>query len=242
MHDMFGLVHLIALGVSFAIIVLAILFVDRISFDKLLKILLYGGIISETIKVFVYIIINTDNYGGMGYLPKTDLPFHLCSIQIIFIFILNFSKNENLKRKLLAFMLPSCLIGGFMALLIATSSSRSIPWITVQYFGYHTMITCFSIYLIKTKEIKFNIKDYFDALKLLALFCFIAIYLNSWINDGSNKINFMYVVAPPQDGLPFLNMNQGWFVYFIRYALVALVSVSLVYIGPIIRALKKENK
>ena len=89
---------------------------------------------------------------------------------------------------------------------------------------------------------KFNIKDYFDALKLLALFCFIAIYLNSWINDGSNKINFMYVVAPPQDGLPFLNMNQGWFVYFIRYALVALVSVSLVYIGPIIRALKKENK
>ena len=51
------------------------------------------GIISEIIKVVYYIVRNESTHGG--YLPKTDLPFHLCSIQIIFLAILHYSKNEK---------------------------------------------------------------------------------------------------------------------------------------------------
>ena len=239
MHDMFGLVHLIALGVSFAIIVLAILFVDRISFDKLLKILLYGGIISETIKVFVYIIINTDNYGGMGYLPKTDLPFHLCSIQIIFIIILNLSKNEKLRKLILSFMLPTCLIGGIAAIFIATSSSLNGLWIlSLQYFGYHVGIATFAIYLLVSKEVKFDIKDYRNCLIMLVATLFIAIYINSALADYVHDINFMYVVNPPMDGLPFLTKKYGWGVYITHYSLLCLFAATLCYIYPIIQFFK----
>ena len=67
----------------------------------------------------------------------------------------------------------------------------------------------------------------------------IAIYANSILNDGSGKINFMYVVAPPADNLPILNLDHGWFVYILSYAGVALLFISLTYIKPIINAIKE---
>ena len=36
--------------------------------------------------------------------------------------------------------------------------------------------------------------------------------------DGNQTVNFMYVVNPPQKGLPYLNENQGWLMYMIKYA------------------------
>ena len=56
--------------------------------------------------------------------------------------------------------------------------------------------------------------------------------------DGVSNINFMYTVKPPQDGLPYLNLNQGWFVYILKYASVAVVAILLTYIKPIIEYFK----
>ena len=64
------------------------------------------------------------------------------------------------------------------------------------------------------------------------------------LNDGTGGINFMYTVAPPQDGLPYLNLNQGWLMYIIKYASVAILAVLLTYIKPIIdffKNLKNKN-
>lgn len=240
MHDLFGTIHLIGLLASIPFIVLTIIFAKRFTLDKVIKVLLIGGIVSETIKVFFYIIHNIDKFDGWGYLPKGDLPFHLCSIQIILILILYFSKNVKFKKLLMSFMLPTCLVGGMAALLIATYSSRNFPIITVQYFGYHTMLICFAIFLLRTDEVEFTIKDYFNCLLMLVGCFFLAIYLNSWIRDGDNKVNFMYVSGPPQDNLPYLNLNQGWFVYFVRYALLAFVCCTACYIKPIIKGIKEK--
>lgn len=244
MHDLFGTVHLIALGLSIPFIVLTIIFAKKMTLKGVLRVLLIGGIISETIKVFFYIIHNIDKFDGWGYLPKGDLPFHLCSIQIILIIVLYLSKNDKLKKLLMSFMLPTCLIGGIAALLIATYSSRNFPIITFQYFGFHTMIICFAIYLIRTDEVKFNAKDYVNSLIMLFACFFIAIYLNSWIRDGENNVNFMYVSGPPQDNLPYLNLNHGWLAYILRYFALAIVCDTLVYIKPIIDFFKekKNNK
>jgi uncharacterized membrane protein YwaF len=151
---------------------------------------------------------------------------------------LNISKNEKAKRVLLSFMVPSCLFGGIAALLIATDSSRNGMWIlTAQYFLYHVAIIIFAMYVLRSQEFKFTIKDYFNCLKFLGVIGMIAIYVNSILNDGSGKINFMYVVAPPADNLPILNLDHGWFVYILSYAGVALLFISLTYIKPIINAI-----
>ena len=242
MHSLFGTKHIIIMIISFLMIVVGFLGSKKLPLKTNIKILFYIGILSEVTKVFYYIVANEDKLNG--YLPKTDLPFHLCSIQIIFIAILYFSKNENIKRKLESFMIPSCLFGGIFAILIATDSSRNGSWIiSLQYFGYHVAIAIFALNLLTNKEIKWNIKDYFNCLMLLALFGFGSIYLNSILYDGTSPINFMYTVGPPQEGLPYLNKNQGWLVYIIKYAFLAFVLISLLYIKPIIVAIKsKLNK
>ena len=241
MHGLFGTKHLILVSVSLVLVVIGFIFSRKLKFNQMAKIMLYIGIVSEIIKIFYYIIQNEDTHGGV--LPKTDLPFHLCSIQILFIIALNFSKNEKLKSFLTSFMMPSCLIGGLAALLIATDSSRNGLWIiTAQYFVYHAAIMVFALYLAVNKEHAPTLKGYFSCLKMLLIIMFFAIYINSMLYDGVSNINFMYVVGPPQDGLPFLNDNGGWFSYITRYALLVLVSVTLFYIKPIVIAIKEQIK
>ena len=256
---MFSTKHIILLAVCTVVCTLLCVFLRKLELKKWYRLLLYVGIVSETIKVFSFILENEKIYGG--YLPKTDLPFHLCSVQIIFIALLNFTKNEKLHRTLTAFMLPTCLVGGLAAILIPTSSSLNMPVVTFQYFTYHTVLVAYAVcLLLKSKEIGWTVKDYFMALKMLAFMGFIAIYINSMVydvvdytNENGEKIvsyvsrvNFMYVADPPVSGLPFLNKNHGWLVYFCHLAGTGVIAITLCYIAPIVRALsglfKKKNK
>lgn len=240
MYDLFGTVHILAIIGSVIVTLILTFIFGKLKMEKVFKVMLYIGIISEVIKVFAFIIANEDKYGG--YLPKTDLPLHLCSIQILFILFLNFSNNEKIKKLLLSFMLPSCLLGGIAAIFIATSSSRSMPVITLQYFTYHSALIAFSINLYRNKEIKFEFKDYINCLKFLMAIGFFAIYINSMLYDGTVNVNFMYVVDPPQSGLPFLNENNGWLVYICHYAFLAVTLISVCYIKQIIDKVKSLKK
>lgn len=241
MNSLFGTKHLILIGISIVLIVLFYYLSRKLKHNQVCRTLFYVGIVSEIIKIFYYTIANEATHGGI--LPKTDLPFHLCSIQIIFITIINFVNSEKIKRFIYSFMLPSCLFGGIAAILIATDSSRNGNFIiTLQYFLYHIALVVFSLHLFTTKELKFDIKDYFNCFKFLLIIMFFAFYINSIVYDGSNSINFMYVASPPQEGLPYLNEDSGWFVYILRYALLIVVCVTGCYIKPIIKCIKNLQK
>jgi hypothetical integral membrane protein (TIGR02206 family) len=241
MHGLFGYKHIIILIVCVIALILGYLLCRKQKLEKVILVMLIIGIISEVIKVIYYIVRNEATHGG--YLPKSDLPFHLCSIQIIFIAILHYSKNEKLKRLLMSFMLPSCLVGGIAALLIPTYTARNGMWIiSLQYFGYHVAISTFALYLLTNKNMKWTMKDLINCFKLLGLFGLLSIYINSMLNDGSGDINFMYTVKPPQDGLPYLNLDQGWLMYIIKYASIAVVAILLTYIKTIIDYVKTLKK
>lgn len=237
MHYIFGTKHLIIVAISLLLIIGLTVLSRKLKFEKLCRALLYVGIVSEIVKIFYYTYQNEATHGGV--LPKTDLPFHLCSIQIIFILIINISQNEKLKRFILSFMYPSCLIGGIAAILIATNSSLNGMWIiSAQYFLYHVAIVVFSLNLILREEFKLKLSDYFSCLKFLLVIMFFAFYINSLVYDGESNINFMYVASPPQEGLPFLTEKYGWFVYIVHYAFLVITCVTLCYIKPIVNAIK----
>lgn len=233
---MFGTKHIIIMILSLLLVIGLYIFSKKLPFRKVSKIMFYVGVVSETIKVFFYIIQNEDTYGGV--LPKTDLPFQLCSIQILLVAMVVFAKNEKLKKFILSFMYPSCLFGGIFAILIPTYSSLHYLPITFQYNLYHIAIIVYALNICTSKEISLTIKDYFNCLKCLVIVMFFAIYINSIIYDGVSNINFMYVVNPPVSGLPFLNKNHGWLVYICHYAVLVLTCVTLCYIHTIIRAIK----
>lgn len=235
---MFGTKHLIILALSLIFISVIFYFTRKIKLKKLSKALFIIGIISEIIKIFFYTIKNEESLGG--YLPKTDLPFQLCSIQIIFITIINLYDNEKVKRFLYSFMAPSCLLGALAAILIPVYSALNFTIITFQYFIYHNCLIIYALHLFTSKDLKLNINDYFNCLKFLLVLMFFAIYINSICYDGQSNVNFMYVVAPPQDGLPYLNNDNGWFVYIIHYAILVLSCITVCYIKPIISAIKNK--
>ena len=237
MHSIFGTKHLIILAISLAALIFGVLFARKWSIQKLAKTMLGIGLVSEFIKIFSYIIANEATHGGI--LPKTDLPFHLCSIQLIFMAVLVFSGNQKLKELLISFMIPSCLFGGIAALLIATTSSLNGGWIlSVQYFGYHVAISVFALTLLLGTEHKLTIKGYANCLKFLVGLFLFAVYINSVLYDGVSNINFMYVASPPQSGLPFLTEKYGWVVYICHYCFTVVLCVTLCYIKPIVLAVK----
>lgn len=239
MNGLFGLKHVILLAACAVAIPAAYFAVRKWPLEKLIKTLFSIGVVSEFIKVFYYIIANEEVYGGI--LPKTDLPFHLCSIQILFLAVLQFTPSRKIREMLLSFMIPSCLLGGIAALLIATTSSLNGGWIlTLQYFGYHCAIVVFSLVLLTSNVLELTVKHYGNCLKFLLGLMLFAIYINSILYDGNAKINFMYVASPPQEGLPWLNEEQGWLVYILRYALLVVACVTACYVRPIWRAVKAK--
>ncbi len=240
MHSIFGVKHLIILAISLIFIVMGAWATRKWDLNKLAKTLFGIGMVSEFIKVFYYIMANEATHGGI--LPKTDLPFHLCSIQIIFVAVLVFSQNRKFKELLLSFMLPSCLFGGIAALLIATNSSLNGGLIlSVQYFGYHAALVIFAIALLRGKVLELTAQHYVNCLKFLAVLMLFAIYINSILYDGVSNINFMYVASPPQSGLPFLNEDHGWLVYIVHYAALVIFCVTLCYIKPIFAAIRSKK-
>lgn len=246
-HKLFGTKHIILIVISIGLIVGLYFLSRKLSMKTLSRVLLGVGIVSEIVKIFSYIVMNENKeyiegvtYGGV--LPKTDLPFQLCSIQILFILIVNISKSEKLNRFILSFMMPSCLFGGLAAILIATESSRNVGVITFQYFLYHIAIVVFALRLLTSKEMKWRVKDLLSAYTMLIGIMFFSIYINSMLFDGISKINFMYVVGPPQDGLPYLNDNDGWLSYIIRYMVLVVGCVGITYTGAIINSIRDKVK
>lgn len=241
MHTLFGTKHLMILAVCLVMLVLGVKFARKLSLARMCRWMLHIGVVSEIIKVFYYILANEATYGGI--LPKSDLPFHLCSLQIIFILIVVCAENPKVKELLLSFMMPSCLCGGVAALLIATQSALNGGWIiSLQYFGYHCAITVFGISLMTSSQIKLTGRNFLLCLKFLLGIFLLSIYINSMLYDGSFSPNFMYVSSPPQSGLPYLNEDKGWLVYILRYALLVLVCVSGCYAYPITKNIRAKRR
>ncbi len=236
---MFGAKHLILLALSAAIIAGGSILTRKWDFAKLCKALFLTGIVSETVKILYYIVTNEADYGGI--LPRTDLPFHLCSIQILFVAAVVYCKNEKVRRVLLSFMMPSCLLGGVAALLLPTATAlQGLPILSAQYFGYHCALIVFGLRLIRDPSL--NIKSYVNCIKVLCALFFFAVYINSMLYDDVSNINFMYVASPPMSGLPYLTEEHGWLVYIAHYGILAVFCVSLCYCRQIFSSLFSRKK
>ncbi len=236
---MFSPKHLIILFLSIALIVGLVFATRKWNLEKKYKAFLAVALVSETVKVFFYILDAEPKFGGI--LPKIDLPFHLCSIQIIFTMIYVFCKSEKIKRTIAVFMMPSGLVGGFAAVLIPAYPALDAWVITFQYFLYHCALISLSTSILLSRELKFTVNDYKTCLIFVFGLMFFSFYINSILyNGGGEDINFMYVASPPQEGLPYLTEEHGWGVYITHYAILILTVVTLFYIKPIIAWLKAK--
>lgn len=169
-------------------------------------------------------------------LPPDFLPFNLCQFQVILIFILAFSENIHKKKLLLSFMYPSLTGGAFIGILIpaAVNFHGLFDIGLYRYFFFHAMLLFLGLYLFLTKPIQYTIKEYFTGF----FFSFTTQIFGVWINaffGWDPDVNHMFVVRPPLEGLPILNLNKGWPFYMLQMFWIGALLVTLCYLPVIIR-------
>ena len=249
---MFSLFHIIFLAVTLPVTVgLAIFVGKKWGWNKWVLYVCVGiCIVSELTKITYlvlteggsYVVNDAGNNEWSYYLLQRHLPFNLCSIQIIFIFIITFATASKLTKPLLAFMYPTMLGGGIMALLIPTSSVNH-GWFTpisFQFWIFHAMLIFLALYIIITKYKELNMKSYFTALVMLAGTLIFAIYINAILGGAETGVNFFFVARPPMENIPILNFNNGWVVYILNLTWLAILLTSLCYIPIFVRAIRQR--
>lgn len=222
--------------------------------QQVLKIASMGAILSEAIKVFsvLQVVPSTDGSTMHLYMELGHLPFHLCSIQIIFIFIARFAGEGKMKENLLAFMYPTCAAGAFLALLMPSIFGSSIEVsqafthpLAYQYFLYHVMLILLGFYIPMSGETKIEGKHFFTTFGTLALLAFVSLYLNSmfavptYINGELVSVeystNFFFTQATPI-GIA-LTEKWHWFLYY-----GILLGIASILLGAFYLPFAKKRK
>ena len=227
----------------------------RPTLQQVLSLACMGAIFSEVIKTFsvLQVVPSADGSSLHLYMELGHLPFHLCSIQIIFIFIARYAKESKAKESLLAFMYPTCAAGAFLALLMPSIFGSSIEVseafthpLAYQYFLYHVMLILLGAYIAMSGEVKIRGKHFFTSFGILALLAFVSLYLNSmfavptYVNGELVSVeystNFFFTQATPI-GIA-LTEKWHWFVY---YGIIVAIGITLLaaFYLPFIRGGKK---
>lgn len=235
---MFTLAHLVWLA-AIAAAVVAFLIVSQklnVSHATVQKIVF---IVLVILKVFhLSLSMKESPHGGM-VINQTQLSFHLCSIMIYAVILINVIKNETFVKVAKSFMVPCMLIGAAMALLIPTEGVNVATPRVWQYMLIHGTLVFYGFYLALVERVDLSFKAYLTNLKLLLAVTMVAFLMNSVLEQYHT--NFLFLREPPMDGLPLLNLDNGWFVYFICLALVACLLLLLVHAAFILCTARRKK-
>ena len=178
-------------------------------------------------------------HGGL-VIDQTQLSFHLCSIMIYAVILSSFVKNERLLARLKSFMVPCLMIGALMALLIPTEGvDPAVPRVW-QYMLIHGVLVFYGLYLALIEKVDLSFRAYGNNLLLMSGVMMVAFLMNSVLEQYGT--NFLFLRIPPMENLPILNLDNGWYVYFISLVAVACILMLLVHLPFILARACKGKK
>lgn len=208
----------------------------KFSYKTSARIMALIALISELTKIFTHI---EEAQGGGGVLEPGALPLHLCSILIFLVFYCALSNNEKLVGKVTSFCTPVAIWGGVLAILMATSGVDFAKPFAYQCFIYHAGLIWWALYLLITKQVDLGLKAYLRNMALLGGMLYLMIWVNSALSVYDT--NFWYVIRPPVEGLPLLNLDNGWYAYFLTIQCIGLIALTIVHLPAIIRERKAKR-
>lgn len=181
---------------------------------------------------------------GGSYLDPLALPLHLCSLLLFAVLFITFGKDGPVKQMIINFTAVAGSLGSVCAILIPTNGTDFLDIPAYQCFVYHAGLLWFAIYLIISRRADLGLKAFGKNIVLLLSLVLALLYANSFLSVYNT--NFMYLVRPPMKNLPYLNLDGGWYAYFLKLIALGLVIISLFHLPFIIaerrRAAKEEKK
>jgi hypothetical protein len=97
----------------------------------------------------------------------------------------------------------------------------------------------FSIYLIASKEVELGKKVWLRNVISLFAMSIVMIWINGLLQVYNT--NFWFVVRPPREGLPLLNLDNGWYAYFFTILCLGFLLISLVHLPFIVKERKAQK-
>lgn len=221
---MFDRNHFIWIGIC-SVFVIGMLICGKrshLSLRAASRIMVVISVFSETGKILSEMQVGL--LGGMSLSPRA-LPFHLCSLMLFGVLYIAFGREGKAKQAVIDFVAVMGTLGSIAAILIPTNGTDFTSIFSYQCFVYHGGLLWFSLYLILHKDARLGIRAYFRNLGMLLLIVWFTFYLNGALSAYGT--NFMFLVRPPMENLPYLNLNHGWYIYFLRLILLGTGLISL---------------
>lgn len=213
----------------------------KFSFKTSALVMAAVSFLSEGSKILSHMeFVNGEDAAEGMVIDPGALPLHLCSLLIFVFFYLPFCKNEKHKSFLTSFMIPVGLIGSLLAILMATSGTDFQTPEAYQCFVYHSVMVWFAIYLVSTKQVDLGLRSYVRNLVTTGGLAVIMIWINGALQEYDT--NFWFVVRPPADGLPILNLDNGWYVYFVALMICGFIGITAVHLPFMLKEAKNKNK
>lgn len=232
--------HLILLLLSLIIILLYILINKKykLSFKTNLTFIFFVVLVNEIFKVFIGMETTDD---GTYYYHPENLPFHLCGFQFFLVTALMFFvKNANTKQKILGFMSPSMCIGALIAMFIPSDGTSLTDVQVYRFFIYHAALVAFGFYLVLFNQVKITFKVYLRNLMYLATFALFCMWLNGVLIDFD--VNYLFLSKPPVEGLPILNLNNGYWTYLFTLMGIAIILLTFFHVPFILSNIKHKKE
>ncbi|MCL1944265.1 MAG: YwaF family protein [Firmicutes bacterium] len=241
--QVFGLVHILYVVVGLGLAIpLAIFVAKRIGWNK--RVFLIAGVLIFLGEATRTLLLVEEGDNGGWYLSPKYLPVHLCAMQVFLIFALALAKKENTIKNLCAIMYPTLVAGAAMALLIPSPEGTDtfVSFLGFQFFASHSLLMFVGIYMYLTRPVKFDFKTYGIAIGFMAVSLIGALYLNAILGGAETNVNYWFVAYPPQDGLPLLNLDNGWGIYILNLACLTIILISLTYVPVVVSYFLNKNK
>ncbi len=203
---MFSAGHLIWIAISAVLIVTGTCLCSRKrpEINRILTICLIIGIVSEVVKILSVVrilpmvapVLRMEagtpvlEYAETGqytpYFELAHLPLELCSLQIVFIALALWAKDEKWKLRFLSILYPTGVLGGIMGILLAyvtadyttVQSYFASPRIW-QFFRYHSMEVTLGLYAGLGRDKAFSFREFKFVIEALIILDILSIYLNS---------------------------------------------------------------
>ena len=269
---MFSTAHIVFILLSAVLIAAGVLLIRRYrpSMDRLIRVCFVLGLISEAVKVFCVIeilpvvepviengaLVYRQTGAFAPYLQGEHLPLELCSLQILFMLLYLVVRNRSFRKKLLAVMYGTALIGGVIAIFLASIAPEfetaadffSAPraW---QFFLYHAMVVTLGIAIGMDREYRLHFRDIrWTILGVLGLDWFMY-YVNSIMSvpyyQGDQLMGMGYAVnyfSSYNNPLGIVMPDKAAYLLYLLIRLVlALALIALIYVPFALRD-RKERK
>ena len=233
---LFSVTHIIFMAVIWlGAVFFAVFFARKFGYSKkLVWICTFLGLFCEIEKILFFM---QETAGGYR-LPAEHIPINMCPFQIFFMLALALAENPQKCKTILCYMYPSMIGGGFIGMLIPSVIIQGYHGLTefstYRYFFFHGMIIFMGFYLFLSKPIRYTIKSYGTAI----VFVFMTVLCSIWVNaffGWDPTVNFWFIVRPPAENLPVLNLDHGWAIYVLQLIWICLLLFTLCYLPVIIR-------